>query len=212
MPSATVTVRVEAGGLSRLAADLRDYCASSAGGALVAGIGVETCVKRHVARLSSTRHACATRLGARPTGHWDASLVELTGAAGGAATVRVAIRGAARAWRDMVLRPRESQYLAIPVHALAYGVRPKELRERMDTFIPKKADRPAGTSAVIFGRIHTAKGRGKNRRTVEEVVPLYILKKTVRQSRDPSLMPTDDELKAAAARAVAADLRTRSFQ
>lgn len=172
-------------------------------GMMVAGTAAETCVKRHVARLSRERHSSAERLGARPTGHWDASLVNLEGTAPSEARVKVAIPGAARAFGPVEIRPVQAGALAIPLHAMAYGVRPKELARRMETFTIRRKDRPQGAEeAVIFGRLVRSTGRGRKRKTTEEIVPLYKLKARVRQRQDPTLLPDDEDIAEAAAKAM----------
>ena len=172
-------------------------------GMLVAGTAAETCVKRHVMRLARERHGSAERLGARPSGHWDASLVSLDGTGPSEARVRVAIQGAARAFGPVEIRPVQAGALAIPLHALAYGIRPAELARRMETFTIRRKDRPQGAEdAVVFGRLVRSSGRGRKRKTTEEIIPLYKLKARVRQRQDPTLMPDDETLGNAAARAL----------
>ncbi len=142
-------------------------------------------VMRHLQQVARTRHATAQRLGATPTGFWSgaAQAVRLQAHASDA-EVSVTHPGIARALRDVVIRPRRAKALAIPLHAKAYGLRPREAGQRLGQAL----FRPKGT------RILATEEGGK-------LTPMYALCASVTQKRDPSLLPDPKTIDDALARA-----------
>ena len=175
----TVSFRVDKTGLDRRAAAVRRIVASGAV-SKAGGIELEGAIKDHVAGLAQSRHASATRLGATPTGHMDASRVYLEASDAESATVRVAIPGVRRAFRAVDIVPRRASALTIPIHAWAYGRTVREVRDA-----GREVFRPKGTSVLAT--------RGEN----GALVSLYALRKSVHQSQDRTLMPSDAAMSAA---------------
>ena len=120
---------------------------------------VELC-RQHFIEKVQTRHKTATELGAKPSGFWD---MEKTGLALGECTdehASVALRhpGIARAFGDVKITPGEGKKaLTIPLNALAYGKRAKDLWDEYGLFIPKRKnpdDEPIIASQDADGKIH----------------------------------------------------------
>ena len=87
--------------------------------------------------------------------------------------------------------------LSIPINKLAYGRRVKELRSFGWKFFtpPKGHDK----EDILFGY----RGKGKDR----EVLPLYLLKKSVQQRQDRSLLPSDAAISTTASRAMLSEIQ-----
>lgn len=148
-------------------------------------------VRGHLALLAASRHGTAQALGARPTGHLarGARAVTFEADADHGAVV-IPIAGIGRAFRDVEIRPRNADALTLPVHAAAYGHRVAELRRMGWTiFRPKGVD-------VLMGARKGAKGG------MEPAVALYALKRRAKLRQDRSLLPTDAEMSASAAKAM----------
>jgi len=80
------------------------------------------------------------------------------------------VPGATRAYRDVTIRPIGHRYLAIPLHAAAFGKSPRDV-----------------DGLFRFGNTLAMREFGS-------VVPWYALAEVVHQKQDPTLMPTDEEL------------------
>ena len=98
-------------------------------------------------------------------------------------TVAVAITtpGISRAFHDIIIRPKEAQTLAIPLHADASGISPREYNNI----------HPKGTPEALFrpkGKDYLAKNDNGS------LVVMYLLRKSVHQPQDRSLLPSDDEM------------------
>jgi len=96
------------------------------------------------------------------------------------ATVRVAIPGVRRAFRALDIVPRRASALTISIHAWAYGRTVREVRDS-----GREVFRPKGTSVLAT--------RGEN----GALVALFALRKSVHQSQDRTLMPSDAAMSAA---------------
>lgn len=86
--------------------------------------------------------------------------------------VEVDVPGVTRAYHDLNIRPVVAQHLAIPLHRSAYGIKPTEMP---DLFYTKNK---AGTEMLA-------------KTTGGQLVVMYILKDSVFQRQDPTIMPTD---------------------
>lgn len=97
-----------------------------------------------------------------------------------------------------VIRPMNAKNLAIPMHPMAYGRRPREFKDLV--FIPVLRGRTTGILAMQVG-VGAAK----------VWINLYRLVKFVRTKADPTMLPTQRELQetghAAITAAAAASLR-----
>lgn len=155
-------------------------------------------VRSHIASESTVRHSSAQRLGASPTGHLSKGARAITFAADQEhGEVVIPIPGISRAFHDVEIVPTRASRLTIPINALSYGRRVRELQSLgWIMFTPPKGH---DKEDILFG----SRGKGKNR----EVVPLYVLKNHVKQKMDKSLMPSQSDISTAAARAIYFELK-----
>lgn len=152
-------------------------------------------IRGHIRRYAFQRHTTAHRLGAQPTGHYTDGADEIhSTATSERGTVVVPIPGIKRAFGDVRIEARNAKALTIPVDALAYGKRASELRS---------------VGWTLF-RITSKKGSDLLMGTDGEVTkPLYLLRKSVTQRRDPSLMPTMEEMERTVVTAMKVQIRKR---
>lgn len=104
-------------------------------------------------------------------------------------SVPIFIPGITRALHDIVIRPVEANSLAIPVHADAYGTSPREYN----------SNHPKGSTDALFrprGKDYLAKNDGG------ELVVMYLLRKSVHQKQDETLLPPNEEMNKAVMDAV----------
>lgn len=129
--------------------------------------------RAHIRQYSKSHHKTADKLGAMRTGHLEhaAESVEVTHTAD-AATVAVRSPGITRAFRSLVIRPVSASALTIPIHALAYGKRVRELARNTPIFRPKKKNYLA---TIQDGKI-----------TV-----LYLLRRAANIKQDRSILPSN---------------------
>lgn len=158
--------------LRALAAELGNGATASRNGA----DNVVALIRTHLAGLAGSRHATAAKLGASPTGHIRAQACRREHADANGATISVGIPGIGRAFRDIEIAPRRASALTIPVHRLAYGRTVYEVSRDRSVFRPK-------------GKNYLATSDEEGNLTV-----LYLLRTRVRQPRDPSLLPTREDL------------------
>lgn len=85
-------------------------------------------------------------------------------------SIDINIPGASRAYHDVTIRPIKAKYLAIPMHAAAYGKKPADFE---DLFTIK------GKNALF-----QKNGSG--------IVALFALAKQANQKQDSTLLPKDD--------------------
>lgn len=155
--------------------------------ARVAGEALYETVLDHMDEDVIRRHATANRLGATPTGHWENPETYVHLKDGGAASeVSITRPGIARAVRDVTIRPRVAQALALPLSALSYGKRPAEAERDLG----RRIFRPKGTRVLVAER---------NDGKAWDV--LYALSSAVFQKKDPTLLPSRSALEKALERA-----------
>lgn len=155
--------------------------------------GVQRAVSRHIERMGTTRHRTASSLGAEPTGHYERAAADVTSEVdGNVGVVTIPIAGISRAFHEVTIRPGPGKSaLTIPIAAEAYGRNVVEMRSSgWVVFRPKK-------SRLLFG----------SRDGVAGALPLYALVAVVRQPQDRTLLPSDEELGAAAEDGVQTYLR-----
>ena len=100
--------------------------------------------------------------------------------------------GFGRAFHDVEIVPTHGAALTLPISEFSYGRRVKELSSMgWRLFRPKGKD-------VLFG--FNAKDDKSS------IVPLYILKKLVRQRQDRSLLPSDAAISTTASRAMLSEI------
>lgn len=158
---------------------------------------LENLVRRHIARYAPAKHASATALNARRTGHYEKGANRIASSAtadGGEVTIP--IPGIGRALGDVVVTaPTKNgrRYLTIPKHAAAYGSTVAELkRQGWKIFRPGKAQ-------ILLG--YRNKG--------DRPVTLFALAEKVSQRKDPSLLPSEAECSAAVCKGIAAAVNRR---
>lgn len=146
--------------------------------------GVQIAVSHHIEEMGQTRHRSASALGAEPTGHYERAAADVTSEVDGdVGVVTIPIAGFSRAFHEVTIRPGAGKKaLTIPIAAESYGVKVVEMRSAGWSFF-----RPKGSKA-LFGRRDGAAG----------ALPLYALVSVVRQPQDRTLLPSDEELGAAA--------------
>ena len=149
--------------------------------------GAWTLCRAHLAAVAGRRHRTVMRLGAEQTGHFTKGIRAMTfHSSPTSATVAIPIAGISRAWHDLDIRAKDAGKLTIPINAISYGHRVKELKGRGWRFFR------AGNA--LFG----TRVKGEKR----ETLPLYALKDRVRQAQEPELLPTKDEIGGAAAKSM----------
>ena len=137
--------------------------------------------QRHLLRIATRRHKTADRLDARRTNTLQQSAADVSvGSSADTAVVEIPGDGLRRAFRPLTIRPREARALTIPIHALAYGKRARDVARERVTFIPK------GTNVIV-----TKDDKGN-------LIPLYALVMQAIIPQDRELLPSDDEYAATA--------------
>lgn len=145
------------------------------------------CIRKHMRMLAATRHSSSQKLGASPSNHFKASDVLEPVVTESGATVAVTTLGISRAFHDLDIYPKEASALAIPLHASAYGMSPREIN-----------DRGLYTLFRINRKGSTEKGNVLYRNEDGQLIPMYALTAHVHQNQDRSLMPSDDDMSEAA--------------
>ncbi len=170
--------------LGRLGEDARGEVAHAAAYALYGA------VRCHVSRLGRSRHRTAESLGAVPTGFLQKGARAIVCAGDG---VDIPIPGFARVFHPLDIRPRRAKALTIPINRVSYGVRAGRLSEEGWSLF-RVSTRGGGPGAgILFGR------RGGER----AATALYLLRTRARIKQDRTLLPTDAEMHAHAARGAA---------
>ena len=148
----------------------------------VAANALANLIQRHVAYYAARKHTTARELGAQITGHYEKGSAAITSHGDfESGTVVIPIPGIQRAWHDLNITAKKGA-LTIPVHQMSYGRRVLEMEALgWKVWSPKKKD-GATMSGVLMGRRDG------------EVAALYILKKSVHQPKDPTLLPSNEEL------------------
>lgn len=97
--------------------------------------------------------------------------------------------GITRALHDIVIRPVEANALAIPVHADAYGTSPREYNRNHSKGTPEALFRPKDKDYLA---------RNDN----GDLVVMYLLRKSVHQAQDETLLPPNEDMNKAVMDAV----------
>lgn len=145
--------------------------------------------------LQSTRHATAERLGAQPTNYWgkaaeSVSQPENLSTDAESARLLISAPGISRAMQDIDIFPGDGkQYLTIPIASESYGNR-----------ILMGEDTPRFENGFFFtskaGNLLYAQRQGQGKEAT--IHPLYLLKPSVHQEQDRTLLPSDEAYLAAA--------------
>lgn len=142
-----------------------------------AGENLAKCIRRHMRHLNTSRH----HAGHPPSNHFSPTKVSDPVVKTDSVIVGINIPGITRAYHDIDIYPKEASALAIPLHASAYGIAPREINDRgLYTMFRIKEDGVPGN--VLY------------RNEDDQLIPMYALVQHVHQNQDPSLMPTDQEM------------------
>lgn len=161
----------------------------------VAADSVAEFVGAHIRSYAGSKHATAKAFSAPPTRHYEDGAAHIsTSADASAGTVTIPIPGISRAWGDVTIRPGPGKTkLTIPARSGApevYGKTVKILKSLGWKFASGRRGTPQ--EKLLFGRLDGEK----------ESRVMFILKESVTQRRDPSLLPTQDEIGDCAGKAV----------
>ena len=161
----------------------------------VAADAVAEFVGAHIRAYSGSKHGTATAFGAPPTRHYEDGANAISSSADAdSGTVRIPIPGISRAWGDVEIRPGAGKkYLTVPARSGApevYGKTVAILRGLGWSFASGRRGTPQ--EKLLFGRFEGEK----------ESKVMFILKESVVQRQDPSLLPTKEEISDCAGRAV----------
>lgn len=162
--------------------------------------GVQIAVSGHIVAMAQTRHRSASALGAEPTGHYERAAADVTSEVDGdVGVVTIPIAGFSRAFHDVTIRPGAGKKaLTIPIAAESYGVRVVEMQSA-----GWRIFRPPAKGAKMTSRDPRRFSEYKNILMGSAgggagALPLYALVSVVRQPQDRTLLPSDEELGAAA--------------
>ena len=145
-----------------------------------AGTSLAKRIRQHMRLLNRTRHSALS--GGKSSNHFSPDKVSEPTVSQDAVTVAVDIPGITRAYHDIDIYPKEANALAIPLHASAYGISPRENNDRgTDRLFRIKKD---GVPGNVLYRNDEDGG----------LIAMYALTKHVHQVQDPTLMPTNQEL------------------
>ena len=145
-----------------------------------------TLTRDHLIRIASSRHATASRLGARPSGHWAQAAEKTTFSADSlAATITIAQPGIGRAMHDVDIYPGAgAKCLTIPLIAEAYNLRAADVWESEQLVVAKSKQ-----SGKAFAGKRLEDGSFQ---------AWYLLVPSVHQHQDRTLLPSDDEYRVSA--------------
>jgi hypothetical protein len=154
------------------------------------GTDEQLLVRDHFLALQGSRHASASRLGAQPTNYWgkaaeSVSQADALSAGAESAVVSIAAPGIVRAVRDVDIHPTGGrQYLSIPIASEAYGNR---MLKGEGSRFPKGFFITSKKGNLLFvERV----GEGKT----AQLHPLYLMKPSVHQPQDRTLLPSDAQI------------------
>lgn len=152
---------------------------------------VQQLTEEHLHEIAASRHATSGALGAPPSNHWAGAADKVASASAigsdeSAGTLTINHPGIGRALHDVTIRPVSAKAIAIPVNALAYAHRPREIWDRYKLFI--KRNGKGGSSNGVIMR------PGPN----GIAIAMYVLVRSVTQKQDRSLLPSDAEFQGAA--------------
>lgn len=145
------------------------------------GKSIQELLKDHMRMLDATR---GNHPSGKKTKHFRPESVLEPQVSGSDVSVGITTPGITRALHSIVIRPVEAKMLAIPLHADAYGMQPREYNML----------HPRGNKDALFllkarsGNLFLAKNEARN------LVLMYILKDQVFQPKDETLLPTQEQL------------------
>lgn len=147
-----------------------------------AGTSLAKRIRQHMRLLNRSRHSALS--GGKSSNHFSPDKVSEPTVSQDAVTVAVDIPGITRAYHDIDIYPKEANALAIPLHASAYGLSPREINDR-GTYKLFRINKAGSTEK---GNVLYRNDEGGG------LIPMYALTKHVHQVQDPTLMPSNQEL------------------
>ena len=162
-----------------------------------AAASVSNLVRRHIAANAPRRHFTASRLSATPTGFLEkAARKTVFRADAQHGEVVIPSPGFGRAFHDVEIVPTHGAALTLPISGHSYGRRVKEMTAMgWRIFRPKRNQSKDIDGSTLWGGL---KG--------DKPIPLYILKKRVRQRQDRTLLPSDAAISTTASRAMISEI------
>lgn len=141
----------------------------------------ELLTREYVRDFAGGKHATATRLGGRQTGFYERAVNQISSRSSStSAVVAIDHPGFARAFKDVTITARNSEFLTLPLRGEAYGVRAREFEARGEKLFVLRSG----------GRTFLCrKGPPGSKR----VTALYKLVKSVLQKQDSSLLPPKED-------------------
>lgn len=149
---------------------------------LNAGEHLARCIRNHMRHLQAARHSPLSN--GRSSNHFSPDKVLEPVVSNADVTVGVAIPGISRAYHDIDIYPKEASALAIPLHASAYGISPREINDRGTYELFRINRRGSTQKGNVLYRKDEAGG----------LIPMYSLVTHVHQVQDPTLMPSNEQL------------------
>ncbi len=158
--------------------------------------------------LLTTRHLRANgtnRRGWPTTNFWSraAKATSWTGTGEGV-VVSINQQGVRQRWKGGRISPVHARALTIPISPEAYGKTAKDfpgaflLKTKKGAFIVQRGEEISKT-----GKVRAARGKGfASKRVVAHLEFLFVLKSSVNQKPDPSVIPSMDDYGATAIRAI----------
>ena len=165
-----------------------------------AAAAVSNLVRRHIAADAPRRHNSASRLGATPTGFQEKAArgtVHHSDETHG--EVVIPSPGFGRAFHDVEIVPTHGAALTLPISEFSYGRRVSEMRSLGWIIFRPRGKGDIKGKDILFG----AQGKDND----SQFIPLYILKKRVRQRQDRTLLPSDAAISTTASRAMITTLQ-----
>ena len=152
-------------------------------------------LQAHVRSYAGSKHGTAAAFGASPTRHYEDGAAAISGVASAEeGTVTIPIPGISRAFGDVTIRPGAGKTkLTIPAKSgggEVYGKTVTMLKAAGWRFSSGRKGTPQ--EKLLFGRFGDEK----------ESKVMFILKESVPQRRDPSLLPSQDEIADCAGKAI----------
>jgi len=161
-------------------------------------------IQRHISLYARNKHTTATNLGGTKTHHYENGSADITSRGdANCGTVSIPIPGIQRAWHDIILTtPTKNgkNFLTIAKYGSVYGHTVSEARA-MGWKIFRPGRRKDGTYSKKAPKILLGY---RNKGDDKEL--LYTLAEKVRQTKDPSLLPSKENMAKTAADAVVKEI------
>jgi hypothetical protein len=171
----------------------------------------ENLTRDYLRAIAQESHKTATSLGAKPTGHLERAAENVTSRSDAeSATVGVTSAGITRAFRALLIEPKGSGWLTIPMHKLAYGHTVEQVSRAIGQrlFRPLKKGAKAKGSRLAQGAAREGqKGAGHGSKLFDpadrkralaariggKLVMLFALAKRAVIPQDRTLLPANED-------------------